>query len=153
MKKPHSSQILTRSWTIWARWSGEPEVRRDISTMGIANSGSFGSASSLGLMLKAYAEGTELRAADSASDLMLVTFEVSKAWATAAIWSSWEWVLQKRVAWELEDLKGRALCLRLWGVRYDGKKWFQFIGHSAMEFFTRCQYSNNSMEILIIIKN
>lgn len=37
-------------------------------------------------MLKTYAEGTEFRSVDSASDLMLVIDEgVSKAWATVAI--------------------------------------------------------------------
>lgn len=55
-------------------------MRIDMSMIGIANSGSLGSASSSGLMLKAYAEGTLFRAADSARFLMLVTEEgVSKA--------------------------------------------------------------------------
>lgn len=61
-------------------------MRIDMSMIGIANSGSLGSASSLGFMLKAYAEGTAFRAEDSTSDLMLVTDEgVSKACATVAI--------------------------------------------------------------------
>ena len=74
MKKPQSWHALPSWWMVLDRWLGVPEVSREKSMMGIDSSGSSETVSSLGLRVKVYLGGMEVRPGVSASGLTLTIF-------------------------------------------------------------------------------